>query len=772
MNASVKQQIQRFADEVGAETVAEFLSRLDDDYFDRFTTEDIHNHLRIASRLTLDRPVQLKILPTGAGKFEFTIVGLDYFSELSIICGLISAFAFNIEAGYVFTFSAQDPQSAAPPRLDPRRGWRRTSRPFHPRKMVDVFRVSQRDSRGFGRDVQAEFGSELQSLILLLRDRLFAEARDRVNRRLVEYLDLAGARRIELDYPIETGFDNSVSDQGTLLSVRSKDSPAFLYSLTNGLAMRGVYIQKGRIENVGNEAADSFFITDRRGNKIESEQEQKRLATAVTLIKQFTQSLPAAPDPAKALAHFDQFLDAIIAKDLSGRALLLFADAEGLGILANLLGSSDFLWEDILRTQLEDLLPVLEKIKEFRLPAGREVIENELAGVITGASSASPAVLVARNALKDAYSETRAALNRFKDREIFLIDMKRLLDRRVTLDDFSNSLTDLAEALVSASCELCSRRLIEDHGEPRLESGELCGFAVFGLGKFGGREMGYASDIELLLVYEGQGQTNGRESISNPEFFDRLVQDLSQFIEAKQGGIFQIDLRLRPHGSAGALASSLGNIREYYCSGTDADPFERQALIKLRAVAGDETLAGAVEDHRDKFVYSAETWDLEHALHLRARQIRELVEPGKVSVKYSPGGIIDIEYTAQYLQIIHGARNPGLRTPSTLVALDALRSAEILPDAEHLILREAYVFLRQLQDSLRMVRGHSRDVVLPDEESDEFKFLARRLGYHDVSWSESSRHLAKDIHRHREGVNRVFLSRFTPAEKDGTVFSI
>jgi glutamate-ammonia-ligase adenylyltransferase len=619
--------------------------------------------------------------------------------------------------------------------------------------------------------MQSEFGSELESLILLLRDRLLAEARDRVNRRLVEYLDLAG-RIIELDCPIETRFDNSVSDQGTVLTVRSKDTPAFLYSLTNGLGMRGVYIQKARIENVGTDAADSFFITDRRGNKIESEQEQNRLAIAVGLIKQFTQSLPAAPDPAKALVHFDQFLDAIIEKGLSGRALMLFGSPEGLGILANLLGSSDFLWEDILRTQLEELLPVLEEIREFPLPAGREAIENELARVISGASNARATVPLAHGAIKDAYSEKRAALNRFKDREIFLIDMKRLLDRRVTLDHFSNSLTDLAEAVVSASCDVSGRLLIEDHGEPRLESGETCRFAVFGLGKFGGREMGYASDIELLLAYEGPGQTSGPDSISNHEFFDRLVQHLTQFIEAKQGGIFQIDMRLRPHGSAGALASSLGNIREYYCSRAYADPFERQALIKLRAVAGDQALASAVPDHRDEFVYGAEPWDIERALHLRARQIRELVEPGKISVKYSPGGIIDIEYAVQYLQIVHGARNRGLRTPSTLVALDALRSAEILPDAEHVILREAYVFLRQLQDSLRMVRGHSRDVVLPDEESDEFKFLARRLGYHDVSWSESSRHLAKDIRRHRTGVNRVFLGRFTPPEKDRAVFSI
>jgi len=220
------------------------------------------------------------------------------------------------------------------------------------------------------------------------------------------------------------------------------------------------------------------------------------------------------------------------------------------------------------------------------------------------------------------------------------------------------------------------------------------------------------------------------------------------------------------------LASPFDQLAAYYSAAGAAAPFERQALIKLRRVAGDEILLRAVEDYREHFVYSGEPWELERALHLRARQIRELVEPGKVSVKYSPGGIIDVEYTAQYLQIIHGAANPALRTPSTLVALDALGSAQILREDEHGILRDAYVFLRRLQDSLRMVRGHSRDVILPDEQSEEFESLARRLAYHDASWSESSKHLANDIHRHRTSVNRVFLGRFKPPEKDRAAFAI
>src|SRR5262249_47497718 len=244
------------------------------------------------------------------------------------------------------------------------------------------------------------------------------------------------------------------------------------------------------------------------------------------------------------------------------------------------------------------------------------------------------------------------------------------------------------------ACNLCSARLIERHGQPTLDSQDACAFSLFGLGKFGGREMGYASDLELLLVYEGQGRTTGPNAFSNGEFFDQLVEEISRFIEARQGGIFKIDMRLRPHGSAGALASSLANIREYYRHGGNADPFERQALIKLRSVAGDAALSRAVENHRDDFVYGGQPWDLARALHMRARQIREIVESGRISVKYSPGGIIDVEYTAQYLQIIHGQTKPEVRTPSTLVALERLRSTKLLSEKEHRALKDAYVFLR------------------------------------------------------------------------------
>jgi glutamate-ammonia-ligase adenylyltransferase len=238
------------------------------------------------------------------------------------------------------------------------------------------------------------------------------------------------------------------------------------------------------------------------------------------------------------------------------------------------------------------------------------------------------------------------------------------------------------------------------------------------------------------------------------------VQEIVGEIDARQDGIFHVDLRLRPHGGKGALASPLGALRDYYRAGGGAAPFERQALIKLRFVAGDEALGREVLALRDAFVWSGEPWDREDALRLRERQARELVSPGRFNVKLSRGGMVEVEYAVQYLQIQHGRAHPELRTPQTLQALGVLRDLGLLSPAEHDDLRESYLFSRRLADALRMVRGNARDLVLPLEDSEDFRFLARRLGYGRAHWHEGARALAADVARHRDRVASFFDRRF------------
>jgi glutamate-ammonia-ligase adenylyltransferase len=231
-------------------------------------------------------------------------------------------------------------------------------------------------------------------------------------------------------------------------------------------------------------------------------------------------------------------------------------------------------------------------------------------------------------------------------------------------------------------------------------------------------------------------------------------------IESRAEGIFHIDLRLRPHGNKGPMATPLEALAQYYRPGGDADPFERQALIKLRRVGGDDALGRAVEALRDDYVYGPAPWDLDAALHLRERQVRELVAPGRFNVKYSPGALVDCEYSAQYLQILHGREKLALRTPSTREALDRSRQAGILTADEHEHLSQAYLFWRQVADALRMVRGNARDLLLPEEGSFEFSFLARRLVYGGADWAAGAAALARDVARHRERVSGFFARRF------------
>jgi [glutamine synthetase] adenylyltransferase / [glutamine synthetase]-adenylyl-L-tyrosine phosphorylase len=150
--------------------------------------------------------------------------------------------------------------------------------------------------------------------------------------------------------------------------------------------------------------------------------------------------------------------------------------------------------------------------------------------------------------------------------------------------------------------------------------------------------------------------------------------------------------------------------------------------------------------------------DLDEARRLRERQMRELVKPGSVSVKHSAGGLIDIEYGVQYLQVLQGCRWPRVRTPSTLLALERLAECGLLVPDEARAVSAAYRFLRRVIDGLRMVRGNAKDLVLPAQQTDEMRFLARRLGYVGTRWDAAAERLAADIGR-QMGVAHAFYQR-------------
>jgi [glutamine synthetase] adenylyltransferase / [glutamine synthetase]-adenylyl-L-tyrosine phosphorylase len=425
--------------------------------------------------------------------------------------------------------------------------------------------------------------------------------------------------------------------------------------------------------------------------------------------------------------------------------LAFLSDKKTFPLLARLLGASDFLWEDFLRRQYNNLLPLLQDYRDAPLITPRAALRKELDRQVNRAKT----------------DEARkAALNSFKDRELFRIDMKHIVEPGTALPDFSAALTQLAEIIVDRSLKDCQSKLNKLYGSPRLANKKPCPFAVLGLGKFGGKELGYASDIEVMFVYGDAGRTSGKQPIENSEYFERLGAELLQWIEAKQEGIFHLDVRLRPHGGKGSLTNPFDEIRSYYSDHGLAAAFERQSLIKLRHVAGDAALGRRVEAHRDSYVYSGKPWDLRVALDLRREQLKQLVERGTINLKHSPGGIVDIEYAVQYLQILHGHELPALRTPNTMQALAALVDCGIVTRQDGETLRKAYFFIRMLIDGLRMVRGNAKDRVLPPVDSDEFIFLARRVGYTTDDWQAGAKHLETDVREHMGKVKEFFTRRF------------
>ena len=665
---------------------------MDDDYFAGFSSDDICEHTLMSAQLSSREPVQVRITqrPESPLEFNITIVAFDYLSEFSILCGLLSAFGLDIQSGDMY--SAE-------------------------RKIVDVFNVRANPHAPFDKTSQQAFTDTVKKFVHLLSTGDIHEPREQLNRLLIESIEKMDEPLSGLLSPIEIQFDNKASGSWTVMETQSKDAFAFLYAVSNALGMRSVYVHKAKIRG-GAIARDRFFIADRWGRKIEKSEEQERLKISIAMIKQFTSFLPEAPDPAKAMHHFDQFLDKLAEVHFPDQIVSFLATNRGMNVLAHLLGSSDYLWDDFLGIHFNDLVPVLDNLEQTPL-------EPDLASLRCSLESTAT------------IEEKRSVLNRFKDAELFRIDAKHLLDPGVTLMQFSRAVTDLADGVLNEAANIW----YSGHGS----------YAICALGKFGGREMGYASDLELIFVHESEAET---------AFFELFARRVTEFIETRRTGIFHIDLRLRPYGDAGRWSIPFSQFASYYSATGEAAPFERQALIKLRFVAGVPAFGRRIEAHRDGFTYSGGEWDSENALHLRRRQIRELVKPGEINVKYSAGGIVDIEYAIQYLQLLHGHQYPALRSTNTLEAMHRLNEAGLVGQNEYSRLHTAYLFLRNVIDALRIVRGDASDLVLPPQDSEEFKSLARRLGYREKDRARNSALLAADLRQEMKRVHDHFLARY------------
>ena len=745
--------------------VRDHIGRMAPAYFERYEPEVIRRHIGMISRLGPDNAAEIDVEPLDDSAWRLTVVAFDYLSVISILSGLLASAGLSIRRGDVFTYADAADAAAAEPAGDPgkrppRPQRRRRVRSGAPaaspgitsaslrsrRKIVDVFRVHA--PSGAPPDWPA-ITLEIKDAMRRLRMDSAGAVQRRINERVVDYLRREQDAETSSMFPVHVAIDNDTGSGATRLGITGRDTPAFLYALSTALALRDINIQRIDIAAAGVQVQDTLEVTDRRGSKITDPRKLHELRFVITLIKQFTHLLTRAPNPAQALEHFNQLIDQVLANVPPGRAMEEMFDQlekqEVIGAMAKLFGTSDFLWKDFLRMQYKNLFPVLQDIKVVGIVRSREQMEGELAARLSKVGS---------------YARRRQVLNRYKDKETLRISMRQILAQHEDVQAFSRELTTLAEVVLESAYDICDREQRRQYGAPLLPSGAPCVFSICALGKCGGRELGWASDVELLFVYAGQGSTSGPQTVLNSEYYERLARMICGTIESRREGLFDIDLRLRPYGEKGALASSLEKFNAYFNEKGGALPYERHALIKLRAIGGDPVLGAAVEAARDAFVYDDAPVDGRSWTHLRERQNDELVETGAINVKYSYGGLIDIEYFVQDLQIRYGADNPAVRGPTTLEAMEALNGAGYLSDEEHGMLGAAYRFLVRLINGLRMVRGDARDLVLPDKTSQEFLFLARRLGYEEGKGAGPDEQLWQDIERNMEWAARALRTRF------------
>ena len=350
------------------------------------------------------------------------------------------------------------------------------------------------------------------------------------------------------------------------------------------------------------------------------------------------------------------------------------------------------------------------------------------------------------------------ALRFWKGREMLRIALREVAEA-APLEETTQELSQLAEiclreVYVYWDCELRSRR-----GGPETE------FTILGLGKLGGRELNHSSDIDLVFLYEEEGQVSS--NLTYHEWFNQLGAKIIETFASSDpaGALFRIDLRLRPEGTAGPLVRSLESMENYYAG--FGETWERLALIKARGVCGSRELAYEFLRRHQPFIYpKSPTPDvLEEIATIKRRIERDIVGQENIGrdVKLGAGGIREIEFVVQALQLLHGARHAFLQETSTLKALPVIADLELISRPEARALETAYRFLRWVEHRLQM-EAEQQTHTLP-EEGEELVRLARSLGF---SSAENFNIALREQMREVRAVFRRIISAPTPAAESSS----
>ena len=349
-------------------------------------------------------------------------------------------------------------------------------------------------------------------------------------------------------------------------------------------------------------------------------------------------------------------------------------------------------------------------------------------------------------------------LARFRRRQLLRIAL-RDVQGVAGLAEITEELSSMADAILSVVYRHLRDDFVMRHGEPRLADGSPCGFSVIALGKLGGQELNYSSDIDLMFIYGGNGHTDGPDVVTNKEFYKKVANQYTQLLSTytAEGQCYRVDLRLRPDGTLGEVAISGEGAREYY-SGRARD-WEKQMLIKARVAAGEPEPGAALLEFVEPLIYqtSLDFRAVEAVSETRQRISEKMAgrrHSGGIDIKLTPGGIRDIEFLVQCLQRLHGGRETWVRHGGTMFALFRLRDKGLLSGAEYARLASAYQFLRYLEHRLQMEDDRQTHTLPADPEA--LGLLARKMPPAATGEALDSDSLVRSLDDHLAAVREIY----------------
>ncbi|MCU0508213.1 MAG: DUF294 nucleotidyltransferase-like domain-containing protein [Anaerolineae bacterium] len=457
--------------------------------------------------------------------------------------------------------------------------------------------------------------------------------------------------------------------------------------------------------------------------------------------------LRASASPERARVNLDRLLQVV--PDPPGVLEELEADPHTLETLVAVLAGSQFLTEILLRNPgYLALLSARSGLAQIK-SAGRMRAE---------ARNATDPWLMAEDAGADA-AEALDALRRYQQRELLRIGAADL-GGLVELASVTGQLSRLAESVLQTALEIVAAKL---NVSPE-------GFAVLAMGKLGGRELNYSSDIDLLFICAGGGSDGDETGASAAERCRRLGEQLIAALTepTTEGFLYRVDMRLRPWGRVGPLTPSLAGYLRYLRE--HARLWEKQAFLRARPVAGDLPLGRELLAEAEPLLFAAGEESVRREAHAMKLQTEShLRQAGRTwgEVKLGEGSIRDVEFVVQYLQLAYGGRYEELRTGHTLDAMTRLAERGLLTPGEHRVLAEGYTFLRTVEHYLQILE-YRQTHTLPDHPAD-LRYLARRLGFEGAN---AASEFVTRFERHSAAVRAIYLRHLagaaTPLQPSGS----